>query len=278
MVEMKRLAPLLALFFVAGVTFAQTPSAKGACQVVDTLNLSDPGRPDVLFTTPPYVALTPLGKLRQLANRTRPLRREVALTEEQVTCLENLTGTRWTAVRAGSSYRFKLQTSTGTLLIFHVADLVGGEAIVVTQGERLPRTTPVPPSPKKRKKVASAQGETRWKALMNQVRALYQQGKYREAVPSAKEALKVAEQTFGSDHPHMVQSLNNLGVLYERQGQYAKAEPLYKRALGILEKAMPNHPMVLATLERLAEMYIEMGKDEKAVPLLNRARKIRLGQ
>lgn len=278
MVEMKRLAPLLVLFFVAGVAFAQTPLAQGPCQVVDTLNLSDPGRPDVLFTTPPYVALTPLGKLRQLANRTRPLRREVALTEEQVTCLENLTGTRLTAVRAGSSYRYKLQTSTGTLLIFHVADLVGEGAIVVTQGERLPRTTPVPPSPKKRKKIASAQGEASWKALMNQVRALYQQGKYREAVPLAKEALKVAEQTFGPDHPHMAQSLNNLGVLYERQGQYAKAEHLYKRALGILEKTVPNNPMVLATLERLAEMYIELGKDEEAVPLLNRARKIRLSQ
>ncbi|MDA2917109.1 tetratricopeptide repeat protein, partial [Nitrospinae bacterium AH_259_B05_G02_I21] len=43
--------------------------------------------------------------------------------------------------------------------------------------------------------------EARWKALYNQVGGLYQQGKYREAIPLAKEALKVAKQTFGQNHP-----------------------------------------------------------------------------
>ena len=41
------------------------------------------------------------------------------------------------------------------------------------------------------------------------------------------------------------QSLNNLAVLYDAQGQYAKAEPLYQRALAIAEKALgPEHPNV----------------------------------
>ena len=40
-------------------------------------------------------------------------------------------------------------------------------------------------------------------------------------------------------------SLNNLAVLYAAQGRYAEAEPLYKRALGIREKALgPDHPDV----------------------------------
>ena len=39
--------------------------------------------------------------------------------------------------------------------------------------------------------------------------------------------------------------LNNLAALYYAQGQYAQAEPLYKRALAIWEKALgPDHPYV----------------------------------
>ena len=38
--------------------------------------------------------------------------------------------------------------------------------------------------------------------------------------------------------------LNNLAELYRSQGRYAEAEPLYKRALAIEEKARgPEHPM-----------------------------------
>jgi len=44
-------------------------------------------------------------------------------------------------------------------------------------------------------------------------------------------------------------SLNNLAELYYIQGQYAKAEPLHKRALAIREKALgPNHPDVATSL------------------------------
>ena len=36
----------------------------------------------------------------------------------------------------------------------------------------------------------------------------------------------------------MAQSLNNLAVLYQAQGHYAEAEPLYKRSLAIREKVL----------------------------------------
>ena len=76
----------------------------------------------------------------------------------------------------------------------------------------------------------------------------------------------------------MAVGLNNLALLYNSQGQYAKAEPLYKRALAIWEKALgPEHPAVAFTLENLGELYLKVGKENEAVPLLNRVRKIRLG-
>src|SRR5208337_5550168 len=79
--------------------------------------------------------------------------------------------------------------------------------------------------------------EGRWKELNAQVEQLYQQGKFAEATPLAQESLRVAEATFGEQHPDVVTSLNNLASLYEAQGRYAEAEPFCKRALAIFERA-----------------------------------------
>ena len=57
----------------------------------------------------------------------------------------------------------------------------------------------------------------------------------------------------GPSIPTWPPSLNNLAGLYHAQGQYAKAEPLYQRALAILEKALgPEHPDVATSLNNLA--------------------------
>ncbi len=45
-------------------------------------------------------------------------------------------------------------------------------------------------------------------------------------------------------------------ALYQAQGKYAEAEPLYKRALAIDEKALgPEHPNVANDLSNLAILY-----------------------
>ena len=41
------------------------------------------------------------------------------------------------------------------------------------------------------------------------------------------------EKALGPEHPEVAQSLSNLAALYRAQGQYAKAEPFYRRALAI---------------------------------------------
>ena len=48
-------------------------------------------------------------------------------------------------------------------------------------------------------------------------------------------------------HPHVAASLDNLAALYHTQGQYAKAEPLYKRALAIYEKVLGQDHIHVAT-------------------------------
>ena len=54
----------------------------------------------------------------------------------------------------------------------------------------------------------------------------------------------------------MDSGLNNLALLYEAQGQFAQAEPLYTRSLAIREKALgPEHPSVARSLEDMAVVY-----------------------
>ena len=72
-----------------------------------------------------------------------------------------------------------------------------------------------------------------WDILNQEVMELYRTGKYERAVIVAKKALQVAEENAGPDHPDVAASLNNLALLYRAQGQYAQAEPLYKRSLAI---------------------------------------------
>jgi tetratricopeptide (TPR) repeat protein len=63
---------------------------------------------------------------------------------------------------------------------------------------------------------------------------------------------------------------------YQDQGQYAKAEPRYRRALAIREKALgPEHPEVASSLNRLAHFYHDQEQYAKAEPLYLRALAIR---
>ena len=70
----------------------------------------------------------------------------------------------------------------------------------------------------------------------------------------------------------MAASLNNLAALYQVQGRYAEAEPLFKRSLAIKEKAFgPDHPDVALSLNNLGLLYQNQGRYTDAEPLYKRA-------
>jgi tetratricopeptide (TPR) repeat protein len=67
-------------------------------------------------------------------------------------------------------------------------------------------------------------------------------------------------------------SLNNLAVLYQAQGQYAKAETLHQRALAIRKNDPdPERSEVATSLNGLAELYRAQGQYAKAEPLYQNA-------
>jgi tetratricopeptide (TPR) repeat protein len=67
-------------------------------------------------------------------------------------------------------------------------------------------------------------------------------------------------------------SLTQLAILYEAQGRYAEAEPLFLQVLTITEKMLgPEHPNVASSLNQLAELYRVQGRYAEAELLFLRA-------
>jgi len=91
------------------------------------------------------------------------------------------------------------------------------------------------------------------------------QGKHAESEPYLKQALEIAEQVYGPDHPSVAAHLNNLASNYRMQGQLVEAEPLYKRTLDIWEISLgPENELVLFALKNYADLLHEMGRDAEA--------------
>jgi tetratricopeptide (TPR) repeat protein len=77
-----------------------------------------------------------------------------------------------------------------------------------------------------------------WEVLNKEVIGLLASGNYEKGRVLAQKALQIAEQNAGIDHPDVASSLNSLAGIYKALGDYAEAEPLYKRSLSIMEKAL----------------------------------------
>jgi tetratricopeptide (TPR) repeat protein len=66
--------------------------------------------------------------------------------------------------------------------------------------------------------------------------------------------------------------VNQFGLFLLARAEYAQAEPMFRRALAIYEKALgPEHPDVATSLNNLAELYHDQGQYGKAEPLHERA-------
>ena len=74
----------------------------------------------------------------------------------------------------------------------------------------------------------------------------------------------------------MALTLNNLALLYDNQGKYAQAEPLYLRALFVLTKALvSDHPNVALILENYAASLRKMNRGAEAKKMEARTEGIR---
>jgi len=80
--------------------------------------------------------------------------------------------------------------------------------------------------------------EQHWEQISAAVIKAYRNGNYQKGIQLAEKAYQYAKEHLGKEQPSTLTSLNNLVGLYEYQGRYAEAEPLYKEALQLSEKVL----------------------------------------
>src|SRR3990172_10615101 len=113
--------------------------------------------------------------------------------------------------------------------------------------------------------------DTLWKGYLDSGKKAFEEDDYAKAQQQFVAALREAEH-FGPHDSRLTSTLNNLAVLYHTQGKYSEAEPLYRRALAILEETLgATHPSVGQGLNNLAEMLRAQGKHAEAERLHRRA-------
>ena len=89
--------------------------------------------------------------------------------------------------------------------------------------------------------------DTLWQEKMDRGHRLREQGCYEEAEKTYLAALAQAQE-LGPEDSRLAESLNALAVIYVKKGRYAEAEPLFRRALAIAEKALDPEDFRLADI------------------------------
>jgi tetratricopeptide (TPR) repeat protein len=112
--------------------------------------------------------------------------------------------------------------------------------------------------------------------LHDRMLRLYVDGKFQDGIKLAQQIEEMSQHALGDGHPDLAAALNNLGVFHHSQGQYGRAEPLYRKALEIFKAALgEEHPDYVTTFNNLAVVYAQQGDYEKAFPLYRRALSLR---
>ncbi|MBI3666721.1 MAG: tetratricopeptide repeat protein [Acidobacteria bacterium] len=117
-----------------------------------------------------------------------------------------------------------------------------------------------------------------WDQLLTAGLKASEKGDYAEAERLLSAAVKAAE-AFGPKNPRLTTSLRNLAEVYKKQaedykkqGKYAEAEPLYRRALATAEEGWgPQGPEVAKGLSDLGQLYLGQGRFADAEPLHRQA-------
>jgi CHAT domain-containing protein/tetratricopeptide (TPR) repeat protein len=96
-------------------------------------------------------------------------------------------------------------------------------------------------------------------------RALYERGRFNEALSYAQRALDIRERLLSPSDPELSQSCNTLGLIHRMLGHYREAEVLYLRALDIDKKNGGDMSTSYASVaSNLGGLYRAMGLYDRA--------------
>jgi eukaryotic-like serine/threonine-protein kinase len=94
-------------------------------------------------------------------------------------------------------------------------------------------------------------------------------GLYDSAQPLVTRALATRRRILGEGNPDTLVSINNMGILLQRQGKSTEAEPYYREAMETRRRVLGNeHPDTLQSIGWLGYLLDEQGRFSEAEPLL----------
>lgn len=103
-------------------------------------------------------------------------------------------------------------------------------------------------------------------------------GNYDLALKHLQNAFNVAKEAFGDKHSVTASIYNDIGLIYERKGEYNEALDFHQKALGryldFFEKQ--NHQYIAASYNNIGVIYYRKGEYEKALEYYQKASKIML--
>lgn len=149
---------------------------------------------------------------------------------------------------------------TGTRSVLTLAALA---AILVFMPAKDSRALEPPPdSPTPQDSVQAAD------ALIAQVKDLYGQRRFQDAIPLARRALGNYDHLLGPNHSDSIAAAVYLGGLYRDSQQYSQAVPLFERVLAFTESVLgPEHASTANAIHALAIVYQGAGDNQKAETL-----------
>lgn len=112
--------------------------------------------------------------------------------------------------------------------------------------------------------------------LLDQVRLLFDNGRYREALAPAQKALAVRELLLGPNHEDVAAALTRLGLIHSTLIQFDRGRPMLERALDMRTAIFgAEHPLVADSLTNLGALLYAAGEYTKAIDLLKKGLAIR---
>jgi CHAT domain-containing protein/tetratricopeptide (TPR) repeat protein len=84
-------------------------------------------------------------------------------------------------------------------------------------------------------------------------------------------AIAASEAALGREHPQTGAIMELLGLLYNAQEDYARAEPLMTDGTAIIERTLGDQPLLAGCLRDLAVLSMKRGDDDRALAQLQRA-------
>ena len=122
--------------------------------------------------------------------------------------------------------------------------------------------------------VALANPVDDWNASIEAGKKAYDEKKLDDAQKHFEQAVKIAE-GLGDKDARLAGSLDHLGAVHSQKKEYTKAEPLFKRAIAIIEAARDKgHTDLIITLQNLATVYRETGRLDEAEAAYKRTQAI----